>query len=154
MTRARRWAVPGTSTCTQINADRPLGTICPVATSATLGSARHSADAAEEIRKVAAQVFGTAFDKDSVVGEDRYRPEEFIGEVDYGLPIPHPKDLAAIDPDALPAIATAVLGNRVRGACAWPRMGRAAPRSRRRAPGGWPPTSGECIRGGTGRRIP
>jgi hypothetical protein len=91
MTRARRWAVPGTSTCTQINADRPLGTICPVATSATLGSARHSADAAEEIRKVAAQVFGTAFDKDSVVGEDRYRPEEFIGEVDYGLPIPHPR---------------------------------------------------------------
>jgi hypothetical protein len=98
------------------SADRPLGTMCPVATSATLGSARHSADAAEEIRRVAAQVFGTMFDDDSVVGEDRYRPEEFIGEVDYGLPIPHPKELAAIgdvatEPDALKAIAVAVLGS-------------------------------------------
>ncbi|MBT8225375.1 MAG: DUF1998 domain-containing protein, partial [Dactylosporangium sp.] len=94
------------------SADRPLGTICPVATSATLGSARHSADLTEDIRAVAEQVFGTAFDEDSVVGEDRFRPEEFIGEVDYGLPIPHPRDLAAIEPDALPAIAAAVLGSR------------------------------------------
>ncbi|GAB1641447.1 helicase-related protein [Krasilnikovia sp. MM14-A1259] len=93
------------------NVERPLGTICPVATSATLGSARHSADAAEDIRGVAAQVFGAAFDEESVVGEDRYLPEEFIGEVDYGLPIPHPKDLAAIEPDALSAIAMAVLGS-------------------------------------------
>lgn len=97
------------------DAQRPLGTICPVATSATLGSARHSADAGEDIRRVAEQVFGTVFGPDSVVGEDRYRPDEFIGEVDYGLPIPHPRDLAAIsdpavDPAALGRIAEAVLG--------------------------------------------
>ncbi|MFC7483011.1 DEAD/DEAH box helicase [Luedemannella flava] len=97
-------------------AEQPLGAICPVATSATLGSSKHSADAADAIRAVAAQVFGTTFDDESVVGEDRYRPDEFIGEVDYGLPIPHPKDLAAIpdpalQPEALVRIARAVLGS-------------------------------------------
>lgn len=98
------------------NAVRPLGTMCPVATSATLGSSRHSADAADAIRAVAAQVFGTAFDNDSVVGEDRYRPDEFIGDVDYGMPIPHPRDLAtipdpALEPEALLRLAHAVLGD-------------------------------------------
>jgi replicative superfamily II helicase len=98
------------------SAERPLGTMCPVAISATLGSSRHSADAAEEIRKAAARVFGTAFDDESVVDEDRYLPEEFVGEVDYGLPIPHPKELAAIgdpatEPDALKDIALVVLGS-------------------------------------------
>ncbi len=36
------------------------------------------ADSGEAIRKVAAEVFGVAFDADSIVGEERYRIDEFI----------------------------------------------------------------------------
>ena len=47
---------------------RPLGRICPVATSATLGE---TAAAPSKIRDVAEQVFGTPFPDDSVIGEQR-----------------------------------------------------------------------------------
>src|SRR5690606_22586009 len=73
---------------------RPLGNICPVATSATLGEGGDGA----EIRRVAEAVFGTPFGPDSVIGEDRQSTEEFIEEagIDYTLPLPDPQELASI----------------------------------------------------------
>ena len=61
--------------------DRPLGPICPVATSATLGSGGGQ-DGRTAVRDVAEQVFGVPFDPDSLIGEDRYEPAEFIAEQD------------------------------------------------------------------------
>ena len=52
---------------------KPLGKICPVATSATLGEGGDS----ERIREVAEQVFGTAFDEGSVITEQRLTVEQF-----------------------------------------------------------------------------
>ncbi|NYI03500.1 DEAD/DEAH box helicase [Allostreptomyces psammosilenae] len=66
---------------------RPLGAICPVATSATLGASGPDADT-DGILDVAAQVFGTPFPADALIGEERMRAEEFTGPVDYGLPEP------------------------------------------------------------------
>jgi ATP-dependent helicase YprA (DUF1998 family) len=48
---------------------RPLGRICPVATSATLGEGGDG----DRIREVAHAVFGTEFDKDSIIAKDRLR---------------------------------------------------------------------------------
>ncbi|MFV2106088.1 DEAD/DEAH box helicase [Micromonospora sp. LOL_015] len=75
--------------------DRPLGPICPVATSATLGEGG-GRDGGTAIRGVAEQVFGVAFDDTSVIGEERYDPDEFVAEQEYGLPLPSPEELAAI----------------------------------------------------------
>ena len=72
---------------------RPLGRICPVATSATLGE---SASTAPRIREVAEEVFGTPFAEDSVIGEQRQAPAEFLDPVDYALPLPDPRELAAL----------------------------------------------------------
>ncbi len=80
---------------------RPLGNICPVATSATLGqdeaapstTAETALDArtpARSVREVAATVFGTHFGPDSVVGEDRLSLNEFMDTLDYELPLPNP----------------------------------------------------------------
>ncbi|WBB80435.1 DEAD/DEAH box helicase [Micromonospora sp. WMMD882] len=95
--------------------DRPLGTICPVATSATLGEGGDR-DGRTAIREVAEQVFGVPFDVDSLVGEDRYAPAEFIVRQDFSLPLPSPEQLAALDdrdPDALMAdVAALVVGER------------------------------------------
>jgi len=93
---------------------RPLGRICPVATSATLG-AGPEVDGGRALRLVAGQVFGTEFDADSVVSENRYAAAEFIGDIDYGLPLPDPAELAEIpdparDPSAMALVAQAVLG--------------------------------------------
>ncbi|MGW3977170.1 DEAD/DEAH box helicase [Streptomyces mirabilis] len=66
---------------------RPLGRICPVATSATLGAGQPGASAGG-ILDVAAQVFGMPFAEDAVIGEERMTAEEFTGEVDYTLPEP------------------------------------------------------------------
>ncbi|MEO5877493.1 MAG: DEAD/DEAH box helicase, partial [Streptosporangiaceae bacterium] len=93
---------------------RPLGDICPVATSATLGQGG-VAEGGADILEVAEHVFGTPFGADSVVGEDRLRIEEFIEEVDYDLPMPSPRELAALPdperfPDAMALIAQAVTG--------------------------------------------
>ncbi|MFD0902095.1 DEAD/DEAH box helicase [Actinomadura sediminis] len=91
---------------------RPLGDICPVATSATLGEGGDGA----EIRAAAREVFGTPFDDDAVIGEDRCTVDEFLDPLDYDLPLPSPDDLIACgdpihDPDALARIQCAVTGH-------------------------------------------
>ncbi|MEV4481700.1 DEAD/DEAH box helicase [Micromonospora coxensis] len=92
--------------------DRPLGPICPVATSATLGEGG-GRDGRTAIREVAEQVFGIPFDAGSLVGEDRYEPGEFMESQDFGLPLPTPEQLAAVDdrdPAAMAQVAELVLG--------------------------------------------
>ncbi|MEU7573375.1 DEAD/DEAH box helicase [Micromonospora sp. NPDC049240] len=95
--------------------DRPLGPICPVATSATLGEGG-GRDGRTAIREVAGQVFGVPFDADSLVGEDRYEPGEFLHKQEFGLPLPSPEQLAAVDardPDEMMAeVAALVVGER------------------------------------------
>ncbi|QUX31731.1 DEAD/DEAH box helicase [Nocardiopsis akebiae] len=108
---------------------RPLGDICPVATSATLGQdGRDGASGpgahtpgtpgsdtptpADRIREVAATVFATEFGPDSVVGEDRLSVDEFIPKLEYKLPVPDPVVVAQIrdphsDPSAMGRIMTA-----------------------------------------------
>ncbi|MEU8425074.1 DEAD/DEAH box helicase [Micromonospora sp. NPDC048835] len=76
--------------------ERPLGPICPVATSATLGEGG-GRDGRTAIREVAEQVFGVAFDAGSLVGEDRYEAGEFVASQDFSLPLPSPEQLAAVD---------------------------------------------------------
>ncbi|MFI8993821.1 DEAD/DEAH box helicase [Streptomyces sp. NPDC053542] len=66
---------------------RPLGRICPVATSATLGAVR-AGTSTRGILDVAEQVFGIPFTEDAVIGEERMTAEQFTGEVDYTLPEP------------------------------------------------------------------
>ncbi|MFD6467181.1 DEAD/DEAH box helicase [Streptomyces goshikiensis] len=75
---------------------RPLGSICPVATSATLGEGTAGKEAGG-ILDVAARVFGMPFPADSVVGEERMSAEEFTGAVDYELPEPPtPQEVIAV----------------------------------------------------------
>ncbi|GAA2288625.1 DEAD/DEAH box helicase [Streptomyces kunmingensis] len=70
---------------------RPLGTICPVATSATLGEGSGQDSG---ILDVAAQVFGMEFPDGAVIGEERMSAGQFTGEVDYELPEPpSPKEV-------------------------------------------------------------
>ncbi|MFD6038990.1 DEAD/DEAH box helicase [Streptomyces griseoincarnatus] len=95
-------------------AGKPLGSICPVATSATLGSGG-SAAGPEAMLRVASQVFGTRFPDDAVVGEDRRDAEEFLAPVDHTLPLPSPAELAALPDPArtaggLDAVARATVG--------------------------------------------
>lgn len=90
---------------------KPLGKICPVATSATLGESGDS----ERIREVAEQVFGTAFDENSVITEQRVPADGFLGEIDYSLPLPAPQELAGlgdprVDDQAMAEIAKLVTG--------------------------------------------
>ncbi|MEU2346095.1 DEAD/DEAH box helicase [Streptomyces sp. NPDC013082] len=66
---------------------RPLGSICPVATSATLGEGVPGKEAGG-ILDVAARVFGMPFPPDAVIGEERMTADEFTGTVDYELPEP------------------------------------------------------------------
>jgi len=96
---------------------RPLGRICPVATSATLGDNSDT----EAIRKVAREVFGTDFDEQSVITEQRQSPQEFLGLIDFSLPLPGPHELATLpdprlsgagDDTAIMAIARVVTGNK------------------------------------------
>jgi replicative superfamily II helicase len=96
----------------QAEPGRPLGRICPVATSATLGE---TTGGSGKIRDVAEQVFGTTFPGDSVIGEQRAAPGDFLGPVDYSLPLPDPRDLAALpdpkrDPSAMERVAELVTG--------------------------------------------
>lgn len=69
---------------------QPLGSICPVATSATLGEGGNgnSGSQSSGIRDVAEQVFGMPFTADAVIGEERMSAGQFTGEVDYELPEP------------------------------------------------------------------
>ncbi|GAB2445551.1 DEAD/DEAH box helicase [Streptosporangium sandarakinum] len=95
----------------------PLGGICPVATSATLGESRgkDGGAAGTAVRRVAEQVFGTPFPEDAVVGEDRLAAEEFVGDIDVTLPLPDVQDLSGLpdplrDPGAMDLVAAAVTG--------------------------------------------
>ncbi|MGH3282182.1 MAG: DEAD/DEAH box helicase, partial [Trebonia sp.] len=90
----------------------PLGRICPVATSATLGEAGDT----NRIREVAAEVFGVPFAAESVIGERRQSPDDFLEPIDISLPLPAPQVLASIDdprlrPDAINDIKAAVTGS-------------------------------------------
>ncbi|MEV4666073.1 DEAD/DEAH box helicase [Micromonospora echinofusca] len=94
---------------------RPLGSICPVATSATLASATDETGT-EDLLKVASAVFGTQFTAESIVAEDRQTVDEFIPlDAIENLPAPTPDELLALpDPsageDALLLLANAVTG--------------------------------------------
>ncbi|MGO4749787.1 DEAD/DEAH box helicase, partial [Streptomyces sp. 2MCAF27] len=93
---------------------RPLGAICPVATSATLGSGG-TVGGARAMMDVASQVFGTRFPDDAVVGEDRRDIEDFLSPVDPSLPLPSPAELAdlpdpARTPGGMDAVAQATVG--------------------------------------------
>ncbi|WP_351232253.1 DEAD/DEAH box helicase [Streptomyces sp. NPDC002133] len=101
-------------------AGRPLGSICPVATSATLGEGGGDGSG---ILAVAEQVFGVPFGPESVIGEERLTADQFVGEVDYELPEPpSPKEVIDVsggpgvesDPDRLDldALAARLLGRR------------------------------------------
>ncbi|GAA0963007.1 DEAD/DEAH box helicase [Actinocorallia libanotica] len=90
----------------------PMGGICPVATSATLGEG--SGESGGSIREIAEQVFGVPFPEDSVIGEDRLSPEEFV-DLDDTLPLPSPHELMDCgdplkDPAALDALAEKITG--------------------------------------------
>ena len=94
--------------------DKPLGNICPVATSATLGESSNE----ERIRAVAEQVFGTVFGENSVITEQRLPAGEFLGEIDYALPLPAPQELAVlgdprVDDQAMAEIAKLVTGQEI-----------------------------------------
>lgn len=84
---------------------RPLGPVCPVATSATLGEGTPGA-AGGSMLDVAEQVFGVPFPPDAVVGEERRSAQDFAGDSDFALPFPSPEEVAdigdpATDPTAL-----------------------------------------------------
>ncbi|GAB0102556.1 DEAD/DEAH box helicase [Nocardia sp. JMUB6875] len=89
----------------------PLGDICPVATSATLGEGGDGT----EIRRVAEKVFGVSFPAASVIGENRLTVDDFMDELDMSLPLPSPDDLLNCPdplrfPTAMEDIAGAVTG--------------------------------------------
>ncbi|MGW4786734.1 DEAD/DEAH box helicase [Streptomyces sp. NPDC004230] len=97
--------------------DRPLGSICPVATSATLASGTDD-DGVARLLDVATDVFGTQFTRESIVGENRLSVEQFIpltGVKMQGLPTPD-ELLALPDPasgeEALLDLIEAVTGVR------------------------------------------
>ncbi|MFB8408471.1 DEAD/DEAH box helicase [Streptomyces albidoflavus] len=87
---------------------RPLGSVCPVATSATLGESpvrdrqdQGGAGGPRAMLDVASQVFGVRFPDDAVVGEDRRELNSFLSPVDLSLPLPSPAEVAALpDPPA------------------------------------------------------
>ncbi|MFE0191433.1 DEAD/DEAH box helicase [Streptomyces sp. NPDC058989] len=100
----------------------PLGTITPVATSATLASGTDE-DGVRQLLSVATSVFGTEFTEESIVGEDRLTVDEFI--LDESIPdakflpgqVPSPEALTilpdpASGPQALAGLAEAVTGTR------------------------------------------
>ncbi|GAA2641668.1 DEAD/DEAH box helicase [Streptomyces vastus] len=72
---------------------RPLGPVCPVATSATLGE---SGGETSTMLDVAEQVFGVPFPAEAVVGESRRSVDEFVGESDFSLPFPSPHEVAEL----------------------------------------------------------
>ncbi|OHX65139.1 DEAD/DEAH box helicase [Flammeovirga pacifica] len=69
----------------------PQGQLCPVGTSATIGSGENSK---QLLAEYATKIFGETFSEDSIVGEDRYNEEEFFGdkELKQGLPTASLKD--------------------------------------------------------------
>lgn len=76
---------------------RPLGRVTPVATSATLGGGSRS----EELRQFAQTIFGTVFDRDSLIEETALSAGDVVPQVDYGLEIPSVERILAADtPDS------------------------------------------------------
>ncbi|MGW5114057.1 DEAD/DEAH box helicase [Streptomyces noursei] len=94
---------------------RPLGTITPVATSATLASGT-DADGVRQLLDVATHVFGTEFAEDAVVGEDRLSVDEFIPDAKF-LPgqVPPPEAITVLPDPASGAAALADLAEAVTG---------------------------------------
>jgi ATP-dependent helicase YprA (DUF1998 family) len=103
----------------------PLGSITPVATSATLASGTDE-DGVAQLLSVATNVFGTEFTEDAIVGEDRLTVDEFVLGEDESIPdarfLPGqaapPEALTAVPdpasgPEALADLAEAVTGSRV-----------------------------------------
>ncbi|MFI6359055.1 DEAD/DEAH box helicase [Streptomyces sp. NPDC050743] len=102
----------------------PLGSITPVATSATLGGGPFTDEATlngpeksdrELLLEFAEKIFGTPFPDSALIGEDRQTPAEFVAEPDFLLPLPTPADLAAVpdpldDRSALDELARLVVG--------------------------------------------
>ncbi|WP_062207660.1 DEAD/DEAH box helicase [Streptomyces sp. NBRC 109706] len=93
---------------------RPLGPVCPIATSATLGETGAGAES-DAMLEVAEQVFGVPFPPDSLVAEERRDAEEFAGESDFALPFPAPHEVVALgdptrDDAALDQLAAAFTG--------------------------------------------
>ncbi|MFJ8954919.1 DEAD/DEAH box helicase [Streptomyces sp. NPDC102381] len=97
--------------------DRPLGVMCPVATSATLASGTDENGTAQLLR-VATDVFGAEFTAESIVGENRLSVEEFIPLTELKMQgLPTPDELLALpDPasgdEALLDLIEAVTGER------------------------------------------
>ncbi|KOG81736.1 MULTISPECIES: DEAD/DEAH box helicase, partial [Streptomyces] len=103
---------------------RPLGPVCPVATSATLGESGPGDSGVRTGRgeagrpgmlEVAEQVFGVPFPADAVVGEDRRSARDFTGESDFTLPFPSPEEVDALgdptrDPGAMDDLVAAFTG--------------------------------------------
>ncbi|WP_435286235.1 DEAD/DEAH box helicase [Streptomyces bacillaris] len=102
----------------------PLGPVCPVATSATLGESGSGDSGVRTGRgeagrpgmlEVAEQVFGVPFPADAVVGEDRRSARDFTGESDFTLPFPSPEEVDALgdptrDPGAMDDLVAAFTG--------------------------------------------
>ncbi|MFI2354546.1 DEAD/DEAH box helicase [Streptomyces anulatus] len=99
---------------------KPLGTITPIATSATLASGS-DADGVRQLLSVAGNVFGTEFTEEAIVGENRLTVDEFIldGTVTDAKFLPGqatpPETLTALPdpasgPEALADLAEAVTG--------------------------------------------
>ncbi|WP_420783407.1 DEAD/DEAH box helicase [Streptomyces sp. LPB2020-019-1HS] len=100
----------------------PLGTITPVATSATLASGTDE-DGVRRLLSVATNVFGTEFTEDAIIGEDRLTVDEFMLDASIrdakflpGQATP-PETLTALPdpasgPEALADLAEAVTGIR------------------------------------------
>ncbi|WP_435616021.1 DEAD/DEAH box helicase [Streptomyces coelicoflavus] len=93
---------------------RPLGPVCPVATSATLGESGDGTGG-QSMLEVAEQVFGVPFPPEAVVGESRRTVQEFAGESDFSLPFPAPQEVVLLgdptrDTGALDRLAQAFTG--------------------------------------------
>lgn len=71
----------------------PDNYLCCVGTSATMGSKEHG----EALRRYASDIFGEAFDEQSIITEDRLSPFEFFDDIDIDyLDIPNKKDLGPL----------------------------------------------------------
>ena len=94
--------------------ERPLGRICPVATSATLGSGSR----AKELQQFAETVFATPFGADSIVGEERHSVDDLFSDLDFALDVPGVDEVleaelpVASDPSSWQSLAEVFLGTR------------------------------------------
>ncbi|QEC47296.1 DEAD/DEAH box helicase [Baekduia soli] len=85
----------------------PLGSVAPVATSATLGDSAAGADA---LREFAESVFGRPFQTDSVIVERRESVNDCCKPVDWDLPAPEIDDLRTLDGTDMDDVAAAFIG--------------------------------------------